>query len=88
MGVGIEWKVGILRIGKDFHQYGDRYDFSCLVTRVNGTAYLEGGSSGGPAAIVAARKELRELFQREGIKEVVWTRIKNGQKRIERKKVE
>jgi hypothetical protein len=81
MGVGIEWKVGILRIGKDFKHYGDPYEFSCVVTQVDSILFMEGGSSGSKNCVEINRKEIKDLLLKEGIKSVEFTKRTKGKER-------
>jgi len=91
MAVTIEWihknnvaKIGILRVGKEHSKYGDSYEFSCAVKVSKNTAYFYGGVSGknNLTNFFKYRNEIKKLFIKEGITQVIWERIKDNKKKI------
>lgn len=81
MGANIEWIVGILRIGKDFHKYGDPWEFKCLVATEGDTIHLFAIESESEArTLVGARNDIRKQLP-AGVTKVRWERIRNGIKK-------
>ena len=87
MNVTVEWiyknnitKIGIFRFGKNHFKYGDPYEFSCTIKIINNIAYFYGGVSNKEDLIdfLKYRNELKNILIKEGIKQVIWKRIKNN----------
>ena len=81
MGTHIQWHCehcGTMRIGKDFHVYGDKYDFSCTVVRKGEGVEFVGGDSEG-CNLLCEKENIRKELLKKNIKWGDWVRIKNKQ---------
>ena len=78
MGAHIEWTAGILRLGKEFKQYGDPFEFACYVQRDGDTVQFKGAASECMASLVSERKAIKAALQAVGVKRVRWVRKTNG----------
>jgi hypothetical protein len=69
----IEWIVGILRVGPEYKQHGDKYAASCTVVKDGDEVYLQGFSGKFSREMFQAiQNELKTL----GIKSAKWSRRK------------
>lgn len=78
MRAHVEWltdKIGIIRGGYDFKEYGDDFEFSCTLVRHGPLGELKGMSGKLPLSAV---KAIRDVLEAEAIFDVQWERRKNG----------
>ena len=78
MGIHLEPVVLILRAGKNLERFGDPYEFTATIHLHDGTAHVVAGIGEISLGVIA---ELRGEFKAMGIREVAWSRMKNGKKR-------
>ena len=78
MGAHIEWLSGVMRLGKDFCEYGAPYEMLCGVARIGDPLAFIGASSETIASIVGEREAIRALLRPLGIKRVRWSRLRDG----------
>lgn len=86
MPAHLEWlgqvDAGILRIGPEMKEWGDPYEFSCVVVRKGDTAMLLGAYSDNTTNIIRHRHEVKRLLGTlPGIRWAGWTRLKDGERR-------
>jgi|GEM_PF-2141957 hypothetical protein len=74
----IEWLSGVMRLGREFHRYGDPYEFVCGVVRAGDTVSFVGASSQVVACLVRERDNIRAMLRPMGIRAVRWSRMKAG----------
>jgi len=85
MGAHIEWHCqhcGTMRIGRQFHVWGDPYEFACTVVKSAHAHSIEfvGGISENFCNILAERDAVKRELEKASIRFVHWTRIKKGEK--------
>jgi hypothetical protein len=78
MGAQIEWLSGVMRLGSNFHVYGDPYELICGVVRKGNEIAFIGASHNTVANLIRERDSLRTILQPLGIKWVTWSRLRNG----------
>lgn len=72
MKAEVEWIVGIIRCGKDFHQHGDAYDFSATLVKQDGKIEIVGASGNiTPEAFKSMKREVTKLCPED---EIFWRR--------------
>lgn len=75
MKAHVEWVVGIIRGGPEFHEHGDPFEFSCTVIRSGDVCEIRGFSG---KMSVSASRAIRAALNAEGIKTAYWERLKSG----------
>ena len=75
MKASVEWVVGIIRGGPDFHEHGDPFEFSCTVVRSGDTCEIRGFSG---KMSVSASRAIKAALNADGIKTAFWERQKSG----------
>lgn len=79
MKAHVQWltkKIGILRVGKNFSDYGDQYDTSCVVVRKPGKSCSIMGLCG--QYDKATRHAIKAALNENNIFTASWERIKPG----------
>lgn len=79
MKADVEWltdKIGILRGGSEFDEYGDAFEFSCTLVRFGESSCEIKGLSGKLCG--GARKAIAKALENEGIFDAQWERKKSG----------
>lgn len=71
MRAHVEWIVGVIRAGPEFKDFGDAYEFSCMVLRRGDTCEIIGASG---KLTFATYRAVREMLEGQGITRAVWER--------------
>lgn len=83
MGAHIEWIAGILRVGPELTNFGDPFEFMCVVLRDEGTVIFKGATSDKIVDLLKERDGIRKQLEILGpITKVQWTRKDNGREKI------
>ena len=81
MKAGTEWIVAILRGGPEFQEFGDPFEFSCMIIRNGDVCEIKGLSCKGGFNLEIARSIEKALLE-IGIVNASWERKKNGASRL------
>lgn len=79
MKADLEWLVGVIRVGDKFDRHGDPYEFAVTVVRDGDSVKLVAGSGKFTREM---RRAIINMFKGLGIKKVVWSRVKTGDKEL------
>lgn len=76
----VQWLVGVVRVGPEFNEMGDPFDFACtvLIDDNDGSVTILGAAGKFSAA---HKKALKEALNSQGITKAKWIRMKpSGEK--------
>lgn len=79
MGVHVEFITGIIRAGRSFKEFGDKYEFSATIVLKSDEAFIMGASGNFNKEIFT---EIKNTLIKMGIKKAHWERVKKKKKRI------
>lgn len=74
----LEMVLGIIRSGNEFKEFGDAYDFSCVVSFEGDRAYIRAAVGNFNRQVY---KEIEDLLIGMGIIVVEWDKLNNGKLR-------
>lgn len=74
----LSYKIGLVRVGENFREFGDAYDIVCTVLRANDTAHIIGMAGKAGAFNREAYRAIRDALNAEGVHTATWERLKAG----------
>jgi len=79
MTAEIEWVTGVLRVGRNFEEHGDPYDFSCTINRRGDWAELIGGNGKITPQIW---RDVKQALLAQGVTHAHWDRLNNAPRSV------
>lgn len=67
----LEMVLGVIRSGNEFKEFGDNYDFTCVVTFEGDRAYIRAAVGNFNRQVY---KEIESLLKSHGVNTVEWER--------------
>lgn len=69
----VQWIVGVIRVGPEFNELGDPFDFACTVLIDGGDATIIGAAG---KFSLAHKKAVQKALNDQGITKANWVRMK------------
>ena len=73
--------LGVIRSGPYFKDYGDPYDFGCVVTFEGKRAYIRAAVGSYNRQIY---RDIKEMLQEMGVVDVEWDKLNNSKRTLKK----
>ena len=74
----LSYKIGLVRVGENFREFGDSYEIVCTVLRSGDSCHIIGMAGKAGTFNREAFRAIRDALAEEGVFSATWERLKAG----------